>query len=135
VPNEIKTLFSTFKAYKRGNPPLWALNKICNAYKHRTIIEPGVTAKDVSFVDPPTDLSVAVFRPRWNRRKNELIISKTIDKGTAHHDIDMSIGVVFGKVPFFGWKPVLAGLRYMTSIAESIVMATEAEARRIGVIR
>jgi hypothetical protein len=135
VPDEIKSLFATFKPYKRGNPPLWALNKICNSYKHRTIIEPGVTAKDVSFVDPPPDLSVSVFQPRWDRRKNEIIISKTLGKGTAHHDIDVLVGIVFGKVPFFGWKPVLAGLRYMTSIVESIVMAAEVEARRIGAIR
>jgi hypothetical protein len=135
VPDEIKSLFATFKPYKRGNPPLWALNKICNSYKHRKIIEPGVTAKNVSFVDPPTDLSVSLFQPRWNRRKNEIIISRTLGKGTAHHDIDIMIGIVFGKVPFFAWGPVLAGLRYMTSIVEGIVMATEAEARRIRAIR
>lgn len=134
MPHEIKSLFARLKPYKRGNPPLWALNKICNTYKHRTIVEPGVTAKDVSFVDPPATphLSTAIFRPKWDRRKNEIIISKTLGKETAHHDIDISVGIVFGKVPFFGGKPVLAGLRYMTHIVERVVMATEAEARRIG---
>lgn len=107
VPDEIKSLFATFKPYKRGNPPLWALNKICNTYKHRTIIEPGIMAKDVRFVDPPSDLSVAVFRPRWDRRKNELIISKTLGKGTAHHDIDIVVGIVFGKVPFLAGNQCL----------------------------
>jgi hypothetical protein len=30
VPDEIKALFRRFKPYKRGNPPLWALNKLAN---------------------------------------------------------------------------------------------------------
>ena len=92
-------------------------------------------AKDVRFVEPPSDLSAEVFRPRWDRRKNELTISKTLGKRTAHHDIDIVVGVVFGGVPFFGGKPVLAGLRYMAGIVEGIVTATEAEARRIRATR
>ena len=134
VPDEIKSLFCSFKPYKRGNPPLWALNRLCNASKHRDLVIPGFLVKDLAFPGLALGVIGAVKNPRWNRRKNEIIISKT-RHGTFQHDVEYSIGVTFGKVPFFGGKPVLAGLRYLTSIVKGIVMATEAEARRIGIVR
>ena len=54
LPDEIKSLFMTLKPYKRGNPPLWALNKLCNTHKHRAIIQPGIDIKNLAFAgDPP----------------------------------------------------------------------------------
>lgn len=138
LPPDIKSLFMEFKPYKRGNPPLWALNKMCNTAKHRTIIEPGLHIKDVVFEDTwnvgwPNQ--VVSTQPVWNRRKNEIIISRTIGKSTVHHDVEFSLAVAFGKVPVLSGKPALAGLRYLASIVKSIVMATEVEAIRIGVVR
>ncbi len=136
VPHEIKSLFATFKPYKSGNPPLWALNKICNTAKHRTIVEPGIHIKDMTFEDVwnvgwPRD--VVSTQPIWARRKNEIVVSKTIGGSTVHHDVEFSLAVAFGKVPVFSGTPALTGLRYLTSIVKRIVMATEAEAKRIGI--
>lgn len=135
VPNDIKALFGGFKPYKRGNPPLWALNKLCNTHKHRTIVQPTIIIRAARLQEVPLAYSSSVIRPVWNRRKNEIILSRVQGQGTVHHDIEFSLGIAFGKVPFFGGKPVLAGLRVLTRIVERIVMATEAEARRSGVIR
>jgi hypothetical protein len=85
--------------------------------------------------DVPLSYSSAVLHPRWNRRKNEVIFSRVHGQGTNHHDIEFSLGIAFGKVQFFSGKPALAGLRYLTSIVQRIVMAMEAEARRIGIVR
>src|SRR6266496_3027435 len=93
VPDEIKSVFEGFKPYKRGNPPLWALNKLCNTHKHRTIIQPGVHVKDLMFVGypPGTALNATLrhFLPRWNRRKNEIVISTMAGDTTSHHDVDL----------------------------------------------
>jgi hypothetical protein len=136
LPDEIKVLFAMCKPYKRGNPPLWAMNKICNTTKHRTIIEPGISVKDFSLenVWKVGDVSVP-FEPRWDRRKNEIVISVAPGSGTIHHDVDFSIGIVFGKVPVFGGRPVLATLRYLANAVEQILWLTESEARKIGIVK
>lgn len=135
LPDEIKSLIRTFKPYERGNSPLWALNKLCNTHKHRTIIGPGIDVKEVKFVEPSlNDSFLRYHRPVWNRRKNEIVISRTTRNGTSQHDVDALLGIAFGKVPVFGSFEVLRSLRYLTSMVQSIVLAIEAEARRIKVI-
>jgi hypothetical protein len=137
IPDEIKMLFASFKPYKRGNPPLWALNKICNTTKHRTIIEPGVSVKDFSFEDvwKVGETGALPFAPRWDRRKNEIMVSKARGKGTIHHDVEFTIGIKFRKVPVFSGSPVPAVLRYLASTVERILWLTECEARKIGIVK
>src|SRR6266850_806652 len=123
VPKEIQSLFATFKPYKRGTPSLWALNKICNATKHRGIIEPGVFIKEVIFDDshgvgPPDMLTIP---PRWDRRKNEIIVSTSIGKGTIHHDAELVLSIAFGKVPVFQGRPALGGFCKLANISKRIV--------------
>ena len=137
VPPEIQSVFVRFKPYKRGNPPLWALNKICNTHKHRTIVQPGIDIRKPQFVAGPS-LDAAIFRyrlPEWDRRKNEIIISRMVNYTTAHHDIDMSLGVAFGNVQVFRGRPVLSVLRYLARKVEAILWATEVEAKTIGIIK
>jgi hypothetical protein len=135
VPGEIKVLFREFQPYKRGNAPLWALNKLCNAQERRGIVEPTINMKEANFDHIGLTHALAALRPVWSRRRNEIVFSRAPGKETVHHDLESSIDVGFGKVPVFGGQPVLAGLRYLTSIVKAIVMATEAEARRIGVVK
>ena len=133
LPNEITALFMAFKPYKRGNPPLWALNNICNTFKHRAIIRPDLWIKDAE-LQPFSGQIITIANPKWDRRKNEIIISKSPTRATTfHHDIEFSFAIVFGKVYFFQGKAVLTGLRKLMSIVKGIVMATEEEARRIGI--
>jgi hypothetical protein len=137
VPPEIQKVFMGFKPYRRGNPPLWALNKICNTHKHRTIVQPGIDIKRPQFVAGPS-LNEAIFRyrrPEWDRRKNEIIISRMVNYTTAHHDIDMSLGVAFGNVQVFRGIPVLSVLRYLSRKVEAILWATEVEAKKLGIIK
>jgi hypothetical protein len=138
VPKEIKSVFIKLKPYKRGNPPLWALNRICNATKHRIIVEPGLHFKDVVFDDiwsVGKPEGVVTSHPIWDARKHEIIVSQATGKGTIHHDVEFSLAVAFGKVPIFRGKPVLPVLRYLTSTIECILWTMETEARRIGIVK
>ena len=136
VPDEIRALFVKLKPYKRGNPPLWALTKLANTPKHVTIVHPGIMVKDVEFVGNPG--LTAILRhsqPKWNSRKNEIVIARVSGQTTIHHDVDISLGVAFGKVPIFSGLPVLGSLRYLAANVERILWAMESEAKRIGVIK
>jgi hypothetical protein len=135
VPDDIKTLFRRLKPYERGNTPLWALNKCANTSKHRTIVQPGINVKDISFVNFPGASTLSTISPMWNRRKNEIILTRTSDKPTVHHDVDFSIGVSFGNIPFFRGKPVPSSLNKLARLTMGIVKVTESEARRIGAVK
>lgn len=135
VPDEIKSVFMRLKPYKRGNMPLWALNKIANTHKHTTIIRPGIDVRDVQFVEPGLNAVLRYSRPKWNGRKNEIVIARTTHDTTSQHDVDLSFGVAFGKVPMFGGMPVLSVLRYLVHRVERILFLTESEARNIGVVK
>jgi hypothetical protein len=129
-----------FKPYRRGNPPLWALNKLANTHKHRTIVQPGIDVREVEFVgndDPDSPLACILRGSRvvWDRRKNEIIISKMPSDATSQYDVDMSLGIAFGRVPVFGGMPVLSVLRYLARNIEGILWTTETEARRIWVLK
>ncbi len=140
VPPEIQSLFMKFKPYKRGNPPLWGLNQLANTHKHRTIVQPGIDVREVEFVgnaDPNSPLACILrgSRPTWNRRQNEIIISKMPSDSTSQYDVDMSLGVAFGRVPVFADMPVLSVLRYLARNVEGMLWVIETEARRIGVVK
>lgn len=136
VPDEIKAIFVRLKPYKAGNPALWALNKIANTHKHRSIVRPGVDVKRVSFVgNPGLDAILAHSQPRWDRRKNEIVIARVSGETTRQHDVDALLGVAFGKVPIFAGKPVLAVLRYLAHRIYNILYLMESEAVRIGIIK
>jgi hypothetical protein len=139
VPPEIQALFVSMKPYRRGNPPLWALNKIANTHKHRTIVRPGIDVKEFRFTTsgPHTGLN-AVLRnsqPRWDRGKNEIVISRVGGETTMQHDIDALLGVAFGKVPIYGGRPVSACLRATARMVEKILWVMESEAKKIGIIK
>ena len=138
VPKDIQSVLRKLKPYKRGNPPLWALNKMCNTTKHRTIVEPGIHFKDVVFDDVwkvGKPEGVLTSHPVWDAGKHEIIISRATGKGTIHHDIEISLTVAFGKVPVFHGQPVLPVFRYLASAVERILWAMETEGRQIGVIK
>jgi hypothetical protein len=137
LPKDIRTLFVKFKPYKAGNSTLWALNKMCNMTKHRKMLAPSISIKDTVFEDRwgVGAYDALPFAPSWDRRKNEIIVSRSLGKGTVHHDVEFSIGIQFGKVPVLSGRPVPSNLGKMAGIVLSIVRATEAEARRLGIIK
>lgn len=136
VPKEIKALFVMLKPYKRGNPPLWALNKLANTPKHVTIVQPGIAVKDVEFVGGSgLNSLVRHSQPRWNRRKNEIVITRAASNTTAHHDVDLSIAVTFGKVPVCSGRPTIKVLRNYARNIERILRLMESVAIKFGIIK
>jgi hypothetical protein len=138
IPDEIVTLFRAFQPYKGGDNLLWALNKLCNAQKHRLIEPAGVIVGGMHI----RNMTIAttgpgpfeLLSPKWDREKNEIVFAKSNSEAKFKYDFELSLSISFGEVEVVGGQPVLAVIRAFTSKVESIVNATEAEARRIGLI-
>jgi hypothetical protein len=132
LPDEIADLVRTFKAYKGGNDLLWALNQLCNSNKHAIITPVAIARGD-------TTLSIIEFRgpgslsrPVWDRAKNEMEIARLEHGGTFHMNLQVDGFIAIRDVEIVDGEPAPALLNEFIRIVEGIVMAIEAEARRIG---
>jgi len=74
LPSEIRALFRAFDSYEGGNYALWALNKLCNANKHRLLIPVALTAGAAGIsrltIRVPKTGRVTVPVPTFDREKN-----------------------------------------------------------------
>lgn len=134
IPADIVTLFRGFRPYKGGNDPIWALNKLCNTSKHK-LIAPMAMGTDGSFFryfSPPA--GTQIFVPVWDSVKNEIPIFSVPGGTLPKYDLDVAYFVAFGDVEVVQGQPAIPVLYTIGSEVERILLATEAEARRTGLI-
>ena len=129
IPREIVALFRTFKPYKRGNLFIPTLNKLCNAKKHAILIPIRFDRLGVA-----VQIGGAIFGlpHEWDPEKCEITLLH-VGRGT-----DFSRGGKFAfKINFNHDEPVIGGseplalLNGMAREVERILIATEAECRRL----
>ena len=120
-----------FKPYKGGNSRLWALKNLTNSNKHRSLIgfSASVDNVEVNTLDIPGARSFR--RPYWDARKNELIISRTVDKIEPRYDLNVSFHIAFGDIEGLHGKPVIESIDYLSAIVSSFLTGMESDIKRI----
>jgi hypothetical protein len=134
LPPEIKTLFKAFQPYKTGDKTVWAINEIANSAKHFAIIP---TKIDPTFIrlHVHVDRKSAAFTSRWDDAKYELKIFNAPIGYQGQHKVTLTIHVSFDhREPAIGHHLAPRLLDAMSGGVERILVATEAECRRIGLI-
>ena len=138
IPADLVTLFCSFQPYKGGNDLLFALNSVCIANKHRELTQmdiiPDITINSIQANSIYGPVRVTVPQLIWDRRKNEIIylIVPANPIPLTYTNIVITFNIAFNEI--IGGKTALTVLRDMASIVEGIILATEAEARRIGLV-
>jgi len=141
IPSEIAALFRSFKPYKGGNDPLWGLNELRNVNQHAILSPLGTASVQVTFdkffMQAPKDGSISFNLPMWNpitwdSCKNEMVIFREDPGGHLDYDFKLTPFIAFGDVPIFKGEPVLGVFSHLAREVESVLLATEAECRRIG---
>jgi hypothetical protein len=137
LPAEIRDLFAAFKPYKGGNNALWALNELCNAPKHKMIYPIGIGGVGLglggNFV---VGAGGILILNTWDSDKNEIIYASFPDgaiQGNPNFHLAFSVALDEVDEIIRGQHPVKV-LRSMTGEVERVLMATERECRRIGLI-
>jgi len=132
LPPEILALFRSFQPYKGGDPFLWALNKLCNTKKHCTLVPINVGNFRLAYMvihdgsrrlDPPP--------LAWERGKQEIEILRTKPGMKLEGKINFRFGVSIDDIDIIRGKPALGILDGTAAVVERVLMATEAECRRI----
>jgi hypothetical protein len=135
IPPDIASLFRTFNPYKGGNDLIWALNAACNTSKHGIVVPVGMAAAGMNINHMVMSGTGAIFAPVWNREKNEIVFASTTPDTELDYNIQFSFFVAFGEVDGIGGKPAIPVLNTIAGDVNRIVIAVEAEAKRIGLIR
>lgn len=155
-PPEITTLFRAFKPYKGGNDALWALNKLCNTKKHFALvpfdigraslsimqasepvrsIEPGFMKITIKGTISGFASGMSVRNPDWDPDKYEITLARTPIGGNPNYKAHVALNIAIDGIENLGGKPAVGVLRNMVRVVESVLGATEAECRRMGLIK
>lgn len=140
VPEKIRDVFRSFKPYKGGNDVLWALNNMANTHKHRTLvpyaISDGGAAGALSVLGSGSEPPVRHSNKGWDPTTNEVELFAVQPGAFAMMDaMTVRLEVVIRELPGHEREPAVFALLYVADLVESIVTATEAEARQIGLIK
>jgi hypothetical protein len=70
----------------------------------------------------------------WDSLKNEMILARVGPGGQFHHDAQVGIFISFEQPDIIRQQPAVHVLKTIASEVKRVLVATEAEARRIGLI-
>ena len=73
--------------------------------------------------------------PHWDGAKQEMIFAKSGPGGEFEYDMEFAFYIAFGDVPVFAGQPVATVLHHLAGEVAGILTATEAECRRIGILK
>lgn len=133
LPDEIKALFRSFDAHEGGNYALWALNKLCNANKHRLLVPVGIAG--AGFTIKQAVLSGgSMGMPLWDREKNQIEFARIGPGGQFQYDGQISFFIAFDDFNGVKGGPAVGILNAMAGEVRRVLRATEAECHRIGIL-
>lgn len=144
VPSDVVAVFRRFEPYECGNKALWGLNELRNVNQHALLAPLGTASTQIVMGHPfiikaPADGTISFNLPMWtpatwDRCKNEMIIFREDPGGQLEYDFKLAPFIAFGDVAVFCGEPVLGVFNHLAGVVESILMASEAECRRLGLI-
>ena len=139
LPTEIRDLFKRFKSYKGGNNTLWAMNELCNVPKHKTLYPIMIGGAGVGLGGNFSigEGGLQIGPQRWDSEKNELEFARFPDgaiQGNPNFNVAFTVALDDVDEVIRGQHPIQM-LRAMTGEVERVLVATERECRRIGLIK
>ncbi len=134
IPQQVQSLFCGFQPYPGGDALLWALNEIAVTDKHKIAVPTGVgqvrrrgAAAGTGFFNMP-DPHV------WDSVKNEMVLITFGPAAKFDYEFDFAIFVAFGEIKVVAGKEVFGTLYRLGRKVQSILVAIEAESKRLGIV-
>ena len=133
VPDKIVTLFRSFKPYKRSDSALWALNQLRNR-GHTKLALVRLGGSTITLFDNSEVGNIRPVNPIYDSAKNEIIFGRAPIKAQLNYNVRPRFTVAFDEIEFAKGEYVYGFLMKAATEVERILVATEAECRRIGLI-
>ncbi len=133
LPSDVLNLFRSFNPYKGGNDAIWALNRLCNTSKHKLLTAalfcPGFSAVGPGFIS-----NGRIIIPQWDAEKNEIVFARISPGGSFQYNFDFAFHITVGEVAELAGEPLFPMLNSMATEVGRILIATEAECARLGIL-
>ncbi|MGO9720700.1 MAG: hypothetical protein ACLPOA_08970 [Methylocella sp.] len=120
-----------FQPYKGGNDRLWALKNLTNANKHRSLVSFGAAVDNIEVNTLELPGPGPILKPYWDRAKNEIVISRTVDNVEPRYDLDVSFHISFGDIEGLSGKPVVEAIDYLSAIVSAFLTGLQSDMRSI----
>lgn len=134
LPDAIADLFGSFNPYETGNYSLWALNKLCNANKHRLLVPVAVAATGMHFYRATFMKGPAELLMQWDAEKHRLIFARIGPGGEFKYDVGITTHIIFDEINGVKGGPAVGVLDLIAHEVERVLVATERECRRLKLI-
>jgi hypothetical protein len=139
IAPEIFTTVAAFEPYKTGNDypggndHFWALNELCRANKHRSLIalRANVKQMNVNLATVFSKHSSGAMRPYWIPSKNELIAGSADRPEKLEYDLGLTFYVAIGDIEAIQGLQALDAIDLLSNKVHAVLMALEAETRRL----
>jgi len=135
IPSNIQSLFCGFQPYPGGDDLLWALNEICNTEKHKIVIPVGAGAFPMGASAHGTGFFEMPQPHVWNREKNEMVLITLGPGAEFNYHFGFRLFIAFGEIKVVSGSEVLRTLHKIGYKVNSVVVAIDAEARRLGIVK
>jgi len=133
-PKSFVALLGTLKPYNGGNQMLWALNEVCRKTKHRLLVPMDFRIGSVN-VFGVSGIGNFALPPKWDSTKNEIVLGQIRPDTDVTCNLKLAFNIGFDDPQFLSGQPAVGILNEMARIVDGVVMAIEAEAKRIGLFR
>ncbi|MBX6369254.1 MAG: hypothetical protein IRZ04_14805 [Rhodospirillales bacterium] len=134
LPPDIVSFLRTLNPYQGGNDLIWSLNKLANSSKHTVVLEPVAMQLGEIHIKHAVFYGGGSILSQWDNENNEITFAKTAVGSNSYYDVQLGFGVSFGEIEAVRGQPAIPLLRQMAIEVERIVVAIEAESRRLGLI-
>lgn len=132
IPPEALAIFRAFQPYMGGNDLLYALNAVCNRDKHEILVPIVSSVERVGFRIECRGYFSAPRRPTWDGANQEMVLLTLGPETKADYDLHLSTRIAFGEVEALRDLPALGVLDALSHEVEHVLVAIEAEGRRMG---
>ena len=95
---------------------------------------PGGSARLRNVTGSITWGPMVIVDPVWDRVNNEIVFFKVGVGSNFEYDLNFNIYIAFDEPDAIRGQPIVPALNAMASEVNRIVLATEAEGRRLGII-
>jgi hypothetical protein len=133
VPEKVVRLFRSFKPYKGSGSTLWALNKLRNS-GHKKLIPVAIGGALITLHDHSGPGNIMPVSPVYDSAENEIVFGRAPIEQQLHYNVRPTFNVCFDQTEVAGDEYVFGFLARSAREVERIIVSTEAECRRLGLV-
>ncbi len=133
IPDEIVSLFRSFKPCKGGNDTLWTLNQLRNS-AHTSLVPVMVGGANIEIRHGRGSAEIIAVDPIYDSEKNEIVFGRGTVGEHRNYSVSPSFNISFNDARVRRREHALTFFYRAGGMVEDILASTETKCRKLGFI-